>query len=303
MRGHILPIMAACLFGLGCVGEMVTGPGGAPGDDASDDGGGNARELFDELNPQQLIECGACHVGTNLDDTEAGPDYLGAGAEASYETIMAYRSYQNGGPLVGNSPENSKLYVYGAHAGPALSAGLAEKIAAWIEAEAGVVDPGGDGAEDPPPSGGGPATQVEALELFANCMTYSDFQTTQFATVADESTPEGRCYSCHGVGTGGAFLAEDDIEFYTNQRRMPYILKFVLGTVNEDGSFKDLVIAGRYQAKQSDGGHPNYILEATRVQAVQQFFDLTYARYEESIASGTPCAPDTPVEVPPAPSR
>jgi hypothetical protein len=36
------------------------------------------------------------------------------------------------------------------------------------------------------------------------------------------------------------------------------------------------------------------------VQSIQQFFDLTEARYQQAIDSGTPCTPDTPVAVPPA---
>lgn len=292
--------IACLLLCVGCSGEMITAPGPAPADDddGSDDGGdegASARALFDDLAEQQLIECGACHAGANLDDTATGPDFLGQGADTSYDTILDYRSYQDGSPLIGDSPENSKLYVYGAHAGPALSSTLAAKVASWIVAEA-----GGDPGEDPvDPGTQAPATLVDALTRFTSCMTFTDFQTAQFAAIADQNTAEGQCYACHASGTGGAFLAEDDIEFYTNQRNMPYVLKFAIGTVNEDGSFKDLVVSGRYEDKQADNGHPNYILEPARAQSIQQFFDLTYVRYQASIQNNTPCTPDTPVVTPP----
>ncbi len=299
--------MAALLCQLGCVGEMMTGPGAVGSDDGDDGGGGEvegatARELFDALNPQQVVECRSCHLGANLDDTATGPDYLGANAQASHDTLMSYRSWQDGSPLVGDSPENSKLFVYGVHAGPALSADLASKMAAWIakrSQEAGAApDDGGDGAE--PPVGGAPNNLVDALTQFASCMTYADFTTSGFQAVAEQQSAEGQCYGCHAAGTGGAFLAQDDVAFYDNQRKTPYILKFATGTVNEDGSFNELVPAGRYEQKQADNGHPNYLMDPARVQAIQHFFDLTKARYQQAVDSGTPCTPDTPLAVPPA---
>lgn len=300
--------MAALLFQLGCVGEMITGPGEVDTDDGGDDGGGEvggatSREMFEALNPQQITECGTCHLGANLNDTALGPDYLGANPQASHDTLMTYRSWQDGSPLVGDSPENSKLIVYGLHAGPPLSADLASKMTAWIakrsqEAGAAPDDGGDDGGEAP--VGGAPNNLVDALTQFASCMTYADFMTSGFQAVAEQQSAEGQCYGCHAAGTGGAFLAQDDVAFYDNQRKAPYILKFATGTVNEDGSFKELVPAGRYEQKQADNGHPNYLMDPARVQSIQQFFDLTKARYQQAVDSGTPCTPDTPVAVPPA---
>ncbi len=311
--GCFAAAIAALLFqSLGCVGEMITGPGAVDTEDGGgDDGGGEAggataREMFDALNPQQIAECGGCHLGANLNDTAAGPDYLGANPQASHDTLMTYRSWQDGSPLVGDSPENSKLVVYGVHAGPALSAGLASQMAAWIAVrsqEAGAApDDGGEGGDGggEAPVGGAPSNLVNALTQFANCMTYADFQTSGFQAVAEQQSAEGQCYGCHAAGTGGAFLAQDDVAFYDNQRKTPYILKFATGTVNEDGSFNELVPASRYEQKQADNGHPNYLMDPARVQAIQQFFDLTKARYQQAIDSGTPCTPDTPVAVPPA---
>jgi len=302
MRLHSLSSIAASLLLVGCVGEYQPSDQGSGGDDPPD--GANARQLYDALNEQQIAECGACHVGANLDDTTTGPDYLGANRESSYDTILAYKSWVDGSPIIGNSPENSKLLIHGVHAGPALSESLRAKMSEWIQVQAGadgVEPPDGEDDIDPPdpdepPSAEPPDTLVEALTLFANCMTYQDFEATNFENVADQNTAEGQCYGCHSAGTGGNFMSADNIEFYTQQRNMPYILKFVTGTVNPDGSFSDLIISGRYEMKRDDNGHPNYIMAEDRLQSIQNFFDLTYAKYSNSIATGVACTPDQPVE-------
>ena len=304
MRLHSLSSIAASLLLVGCVGEYQPsdesggGGGGGGGDGAS------AEQLYTALNDQQIAECGACHVGANLDDTTTGPDYLGPDKAASYTTIRAYKSWVDGSPIVGNSPENSKLILHGVHAGPAMSDSLKDKMSEWIIQQAvedGVAPPDGEDDIDPPdpeepPSAEPPDTLVEALTLFANCMTYEDFEATNFENVADQNTAEGQCYGCHSAGTGGNFMSANNIDFYTMQRNMPYILKFVTGTVNADGSFSDLIISGRYEMKRDDNGHPNYIMAEERLQSIQSFFDLTYAKYSNSIATGVACTPDQPVE-------
>lgn len=305
MRLHSLSSIAASLLLVGCVGEYQPsdqGGGGGGGDDPPE--GATARELYDALNDQQIAECGACHVGANLDDTTTGPDYLGTDKATSYETILAYKSWVDGSPLVGNSPENSKLILHGVHAGPAMSDDLKARVSEWITVQAeedGVAPPDDEGDTDPPdpeepPTAEPPDTLVEALTLFSNCMTYEDFEATNFENVADQNTAEGQCYGCHSAGTGGSFLSANNIDFYTMQRQMPYILKFVTGTVNPDGSFSDLIISGRYEMKRDDNGHPNYIMSEDRIQSIQNFFDLTYAKYSNAIQTGIACTPDNPVQ-------
>lgn len=306
MRWHSLSSLAASLVlaASGCVGSMTTGPG--TGDDSSgggDDTGGqtqSAQELYNNLQPQLQAECGSCHMGANLNDTATGPDFLGADASSSYDTLTSYKSYLTGDPIVGNTPENSKLYVYGQHTGPAMSTDLAASVSEWIIAQAeedGITpppDPDPNPDPDPTPTPAEPTTLVEALQMFSDCMTYTDFQNTNFQNVANQNTDEGQCYGCHSAGTGGSYLSQNDTDFYMGQRQMPYILKFVTGTVNDDGSFKDIVISRRYELKMNDNGHPNYIMSQDRLQSIQSFFDLTYARYRDAVTSGIACTPDDP---------
>lgn len=300
MRWHSITSMTASLLLTACVGEYQMNEGGNGPDPDPEPGTASAKELYDALNQLQFQECGACHAGNALDDTATGPDYLGPDLESSYDVIMSYRSYQDGSPIVGNSPENSKLYFYGAHAGPALSDELAGLMSEWIIVQAeedGVEpepEPEPDEPDEPEPTPTGPDTLVEALQMFSDCMTYEDFEATNFENVADQNTAEGQCYACHTGGTGGAFLAQNNIDFYVNQRKMPYVLKFVTGTVSDDGSFKDLIISGRYEMKRDDNGHPNYIMANDRLASIEEFYELTYARYQNAIATGVPCTPDNP---------
>jgi hypothetical protein len=293
-----------------CVGEYeMNQPGPGDDDGDGDTGGGDqtAEELYYATVADGLAtECGTCHVGTNPEDVLGGPDFMGPDASTSYGSVRTWTTVEEV-PLIGPTPGDSQLYYKGAHPpGLALSDGLKAKVGDWILAQAeedGITpdpepEPDPD-EEEPDPVPAGPDTLVEALELFSNCMTYEDFEATNFENVADQNTAEGQCSGCHGQGTGGAFLSADNIDFYVNQRKMPYVLKFVTGTVNDDGSFKDLIISRRYELKRDDNGHPNYIMATERLDSIRNFFDLTYTKYQNSIAAGTPCTPDDPINNPP----
>jgi cytochrome c553 len=303
-------LAASALFAMAtsaCVGEYEMNqptPGGDEDDDDGTDGDITAEEMFNSTVAEGLrTECGTCHAGEDLDDTLGGPDWLGPDIDSSYATLRGYTSVE-GLPLVGPTPGDSQIYYKGAHPpGVALSDALKPKVGEWIAAQAledGIdPDPKPDEEEPDPETPTGPDTLVEALELFSNCMTYEDFDATNFENVANQNTAEGQCSGCHGQGTGGSFLSANNIDFYVNQRKMPYILKFVTGTVNDDGSFKDLIISRRYELKRDDNGHPNYIMAEERLNSIRDFFDVTYTKYSTAIAAGTPCTPDDPINNPP----
>jgi hypothetical protein len=302
-RWQLIKVVGASLMMAaagGCVGGIDQGPG--PGDGSDDPPAGESADaMFTALQAQLNAECGACHAGPDLNDTATGPDFLGpvgASAGDAIAVLLSYQSTAGGGPIVGTTPENSKLYFYGLHAGPALSAGLAADLSAWILAEE-TENPkgggGGGGGEPVEPDPAEPTSLLEALEMFGNCMTYEDFAATNMQNVANQNSAEGQCYACHDDGLGGAYLARNDIEFFSNQREMPYVLKFVTGTVNSDGSFRDLVMSRRYELKRNDNGHPNYIMANERLQSIETFYQLTYQRYRTAIDTNTPCIPDSPL--------
>lgn len=311
MRSQTLTYLAAsallAMATSACVGEYEMNPpppGGDEDDDGDTDGDITAEEMFNSTVAEGLqTECGTCHSGTNLEDVLAGQDFLGPDIDSAYATTRGYSTVE-GTALIGPTPGDSPIYYKGAHPpGVAPSDGLKAKLADWIVAQAvedGIEPEPEPDPEDPEPeTPTGPDTLVEALELFSSCMTYEDFVATNFENVADQNTAEGQCSGCHGQGTGGAFLSENNIDFYVNQRKMPYVLKFVTGTVNDNGSFKDLIISRRYELKRDDNGHPNYIMAEDRLTSIRDFFDLTYLKYQNSIAAGTPCTPDDPINNPP----
>ena len=312
-RTNLTQLAASTLLAMAtaaCVGEYEMNQPTPDGEEDDDDGtggdSGTAEELFNSTVADGLsTECGVCHAGTNLDDVLGGPDWLGPDKASMYDSIRGFTSVE-GLPLIGPTPGDSQIYYKGAHPpGLALSDGLKAKVADWIIAQAeedGIEpepEPDPEEEPDPDPVPAGPDTLVEALQLFSNCMSYEDFEATNFENVADQNTAEGQCSGCHGQGTGGAFLSANNIDFYINQRKMPYVLKFVTGTVNDDGSFKDLIISRRYELKRDDNGHPNYIMADERLNSINDFFDLTYTKYQNSIAAGTPCTPDDPLNNPP----
>jgi hypothetical protein len=289
MRNFSTSIAAALLLMAGCLGDFEVEDPGSGGNPS----GESAEALFADLHTQLNAECALCHADGNA---VTGPDYQStASASQNLADIMAYRSEIDGQPIVGNSPENSRLYITGAHTGPAMTPALAAKVEAWIIAQAeenGSTPPDG---EDPLPGGQDePKTLVEALTVFAGCMAFTDFEATNFGDVANQNTAEGQCYTCHDSGTGGASLNIQDATFFTRQKDRPFILKFATGTVTELGGFDDLIPSDRYELKRDDNGHPNYILSAARIESIDSFFNLTYTRYRTAIDTGTPCVADLP---------
>jgi hypothetical protein len=289
MRNLATTIAAATLL-TGCLGDFELGTV----DDNAPPSGDSAEALFAGLHGQLVAECGACHGEGGVTSTTNGPDFmLNTDPAASYDLVRSYASATEG-PIVGNSPANSKLYFYGLHTGAAPSASLAALIEAWIIAQASEDGTTPDPGDVPPPGQPKePRTLVEALTMFADCMSYADFEGTNFMEIANQGTAEGQCDNCHNVGLAGAFL-EDTADMFTMTKQMPYILKFASGVVNADGSFGDVVPSYRIRDKRGDQGHPNYILAAERVQALEDYFDLTYVRYRGSITSGVACIPEEP---------
>jgi hypothetical protein len=282
-----------------CVGELDIGdPGESPNPDPDPDPGVSARALFDALQNDLRTECAACHEGPAAASLNS-PAFMGLDANDpsdDYDAILGSVSELDGGPLIGDSPGNSRFWFYGEHTGPAFSTSTSAAVERWIIANAeenGITPPELPDVPDPD-TPREPRTLIQALETFAGCMDYLDFQASNFQNVANQNSAEGQCYACHTQGTGGAFLAQSDLLMYTETKKMPYILKFVTGTVSSNGSFEDLIISGRYEMKRNDGGHPNYILAAARVASINQYYNDTYLKYRASIVSGVPCTPNLP---------
>lgn len=280
-----------------CTGDTIVLPGGDDETDPSGggavDGGsgpgtggstststpqGGAKDMFlTQVFPAINSACGSCHSGA---EGNGAPVFWGSSAESSYNAITGYT------PSLIAIPANSNLVLHGEHTGPALDAGQLATVSEWLQAEA---DERGltGGETNPPPSG---PTLQEALQGFADCMSYDDWVNTGMDTIASSQTQYGDCNGCHASGEGG-FIANkiNDEDMFNKSRTFPYVKKFVSGTVDENGSFAGLVEARRIINKGNeaancdpdvDNCHPVFSLPPAKVQAVEDFVSLTLTKYE-----------------------
>ncbi len=265
-------------------GGSSDGAGSSTG--GSSDGGstgtsnpqGGAKDFFVKtVFPSLSTTCNSCH--DDPDNTTGAPQFLGDNGNAAYTAIEGYT------PALIAIPENSLLIQHGAHTGPALETDQIDIVSEWLQMEA---DERGltGGGEDPP---SGPTLQ-EALQGFADCMSYDDWMATGMNTIATTQTQYGNCNSCHASGEAGAWLSLNDQQMFEMNRQFPYIKRLVSGTVDEQGAFAGLVAARRFQNKgleaescneQIDNCHPVFSLPPAKSQAIDDFVSLTIQKYED----------------------
>ncbi len=253
-----------------------------------------ARDLFDRnVAPLLQQKCASCHANTSPGD---GPDFMGASPNPTtwYTAIAAARTVIGNTPyLQVASPQDSPLIAKGEHSGPAFSASEVATISAFLVKEA---QERGLGNPNPSPSPSPTADYTpknlrEAIVRFTACMQRADWDQTvaqnQQTNFAYQNSTDGPCYACHATGTAGAYLSQnssDTFDAHKDSSRY-YVLKLVLGTVNADGSFKDLVPAYRMRDKGAPPfgtpPHPSYQLTPERDQALNEFVDRTLTRFRD----------------------
>jgi hypothetical protein len=142
--------------------------------------------------------------------------------------------------------------------------------------------------DDPGNPGGDPykpQTVQQAWQRFGDCMDLAEFESTGMPEVAWQSAESGagggRCFSCHETGTGGALLSIEPDIFFEENRKTPFVMKLVSGTVDESGSFADLVPSWRFRDKGEDPNHPEYILTDERTLSLESFVNLTLERFHK----------------------
>ncbi len=165
---------------------------------------------------------------------------------------------------------------------------------------------GGTPVEAGPP----PLTLQQALTQFSACMSYSDFTagTSNGSSAADvaksQTTQYGDCNACHNAGDGGFWASYGTVQgqdmtmmMFTETQAFPYITKWVTGTVDTNGNFKDLApsnaIANQAalasQCMQGTPCHPKFQLNPDVVTAINTFVTNTITKWH----NGT-CAAVTP---------
>ena len=169
---------------------------------------------------------------------------------------------------------------------------------------------GGADASAPVEAGPAPLTLQEALTQFASCMSYADFTsaTTNGTAAADvaksQTTQYGDCNACHNAGDGGFWASYGTVQgqnmtqmMFTETQQFPYITKWVTGTVDTNGNFKDLApsnaIANQAalasQCMQGTPCHPKFQLNPDVITAINTFVTNTITNWH----NGT-CGTATP---------
>jgi len=145
-----------------------------------------------------------------------------------------------------------------------------------------------------------------ALAQFAACMSYSAFTSNgpngvSAADVAKSQTTDyGDCNACHNQGDGGFWASYGTVQgqnmtqvMFNETQVFPYIAKWVSGTVDTNGNFKDLVpsnaIANQASlSSQCMAGtpcHPKFQLDPNVVTAINTFVTNTITAWHAGTCS------------------
>ena len=215
--------------------------------------------------------CVDCHAGT------AGPRFMAANADDSYETIE-----KTAGLIA--APKASPLIQY-VHKDQAIVISPEQRsvITQWLSLEATARNLEGAVAR--------PKTITEAYKQYADCMNFDVWSYYRMGDVAFTQTDsEGPCLGCHSAGQGSAWLSAGSRESFDKARQFPFIQKLVVGKLDEKGSFETLQPSNRLIEKanevcppESKTCHPRYGLPPDVTSAIKNYVDTTL----QNLASGT----------------
>jgi len=154
-----------------------------------------------------------------------------------------------------------------------------------------------------------PLTLQQALTQFAGCMSYTAFtdSSANGSAAADiaksQTTQYGDCNACHNQGDGGFWASYGTVQgqdmtmmMFQQTQQFPYITKWVTGTVDASGNFKDLApsnaIANQSalasQCMKGTPCHPKFQLDPNVVAAINAFVTDTITKWHAGTCSTTP---------------
>ena len=216
--------------------------------------------------------CGACHSGGDSPCMGGSCAFITADASLTYSSIERTVGYIT-------TPQKSPLLIY-THKDRTdprtkVTGDEANVLGIWLGMEATTRHLPGAVARA--------KSLQEAYGQFAACMNNDVFIGTGMGNLAFMETDfDGPCSGCHSKGQAGVWLASDPTLTFESMKKFPYIQKFVVGRVDTNGDFKDLVPAGRIIDKASepcpvgaDGCHPQYGVSDQMKASIQQFVNLT----------------------------
>jgi hypothetical protein len=224
----------------------------------------------------------------------------GSGTDSTGTDIGTYHS-GGGGPATTNNDNGSS--------GGGSSGGSSSGAASSSGASSGGSSSGATAeAGTPVEAGPAPITLEEAFTQFAACMSYSDFTSTSAngISAADiakaQTTQYGDCNACHNAGDGGFWASYGTVQgqdmtqvMFQNTGVFPYIAKWVSGTVDANGNFKDLVPSNAIadqatlasQCTQGTPCHPKFQLNPALVQAISDFVTNTITKWHNNTCTGS----------------
>jgi hypothetical protein len=91
------------------------------------------------------------------------------------------------------------------------------------------------------------------------------------------------CANCHSGGAGGNFMSADSTATFNTIKTFPYVQVYA----TTDAQL-NVVQADRLLVKGQELGHPAFELPAALQQGLQNFFELTHARYLEGSCPPAP---------------
>jgi hypothetical protein len=163
-------------------------------------------------------------------------------------------------------------------------------------------------AGTPVEAGPAPVTLDEAFTQFAACMSYSDFTSTTGNGIAAadiakaQTTQYGDCNACHNVGDGGFWASYGTVQgqnmtqtMFTETGMFPYIAKWVTGTVDANGNFKDLAPSNAIADQATLSAtctagtpcHPKFQLNPALAQAITDFVNTTITKWHTNTCTGS----------------
>jgi hypothetical protein len=255
--------------------------------------GQTAKDFYvNQVDASLRATCASCHQsGSN-----GAPIWMGGTAEQSYGLITTNANGQLPGLLA--APANSQLVLHGAHTGPALTTAQNQLVSQWLamEVQARGINPA-------------PVLTIsDALNQFAACMSYTDFtdRTATGKSAADvarqQTTNDGSCNGCHNKGDGGFWASYGTINgtdesqvMFQSTGILPFIKKWVTGTVDQTGQFKDLVSSDAIINKASLAAqcvgpacHPKFQLDSATTTAIDTFVNNTLTRWHNKACTAAP---------------
>jgi hypothetical protein len=129
-------------------------------------------------------------------------------------------------------------------------------------------------------------TVPEFLARFTECMDLSLWQSAGMCDVPAETTTAGVCSDCHAAGENDIFLSTSCEDTFNATKQLLYIRGLIRPGADSEGCFNSFA-----PGKWLGGGAahtPPYTFSDTNAEAINTFFNDTYARYDNPEFDCTP---------------